>query len=44
MDEPLVMWFFIIWLTCVAISAVVGAKRGNPLGGTFLGVGMIFLL
>ena len=38
MDEPFVMWVFFIWLTCVVISAVVGAKRGNPLGGTFLGV------
>jgi hypothetical protein len=38
MDEPFVMLGFIIWLICVAISAVVGAKRGNPLGGTFLGV------
>jgi len=38
MDESFVMWVFFIWLTCVVISAVVGAQRGNPLGGTFSGV------
>ena len=38
MDEPFVVWLFIIWLICVAISAVVGAKRANPLGEIFLGV------
>ena len=39
----------LIWLVSVIACAVVGSKKGNPIGGTFLGlvlgpIGLLFVL
>lgn len=30
--------WFLLWFVCVLASAVIGFRKGNPIGGTFLGV------
>lgn len=44
-----ITFWLVIWLLSVIASASIGAKKGNPIGGTFLGlvlgpVGLVIVL
>lgn len=33
------LWI-IVWLLCIVTCALIGAKKGNPISGTFLGLAL----